>query len=109
MRLILWFSVMANEENVVVAGTADPDLVDEIMRVIRRYCEVNKVVPSAEELRDMMLSVAALSHVRAGIGDDGIESSCDGFADSAREIFQDVTGARETPLLYACPATAVLH
>lgn len=99
---------MAKEANVVVAGTADPELVNEIMRVIRRYCEANEVIPSPEELRDMMLSVAALSHLRTGSDDDGIEA-CDGFADSAREIFQDVTGARSTPFLHACPSTPVLH
>ena len=72
---------MAEEVNVVVAGTADPELVNEIMRVIRRYCEANEVIPSPVELRDTMLAVAALSHLRAGVDDDGIEASCDGFAD----------------------------
>ena len=95
---------------VVVAGTADPDLVNEIMRLIWRYCEAIQFVPCPEELRDTMLAVAALSHLEAAeMNCTPIELAGEEFAEAARESFRDVTGVAPVPLLCTRPLAQVRH
>lgn len=95
---------MAEDVNIVVAGAGDPALVNEIMRLIRRYCEANKIIPCPIELRDTMLSVAALTHLEAARMDcSAIEMSEEDFADAARARHQDVTGALAMPLFCTLP------
>jgi hypothetical protein len=43
---------MCKDYQVVVAGSADPDLVNQIMGLIGRYCEGNDIAPWPIELRD---------------------------------------------------------
>ena len=101
---------MNKDVNVVVAGSADPDLVNEIMHLIGRYCEAIQVVPCPEELRDIMLAVAALSHLEAAKLDcTPIELAGEDFAEAARENFRDVTGVHPMPLLCTRPAVQVQH
>jgi len=101
---------MNEKVHVEVAGTADPDLVNEIMRVIWRYCEAIQVVPCPIELRDTMLAVAALSHLEAAKMDcTPIELAGEEFAEAARESFRDVTGVRPMPLLCSRPVAQVRH
>ncbi len=101
---------MDEKVNVVVAGTADPDLVNEIMRLIWRYCEAIQVVPCPTELRDTLLAVAALSHLEAAETDcTPIELAGDDFAEAARESFRDVTGVQPMPLLCTRPVVQVRH
>jgi len=83
---------------VQVAGSADPDLVNEIMGLIGRYCKAIGVVPHPIELRDTLLAVAALSHLEAA--SEACTASpvgAEDFADAARETFRDVTGVSTVP------------
>ena len=90
--------VMCKDYRVVVAGSADPDLVNQIMGLIGRYCEANGIAPWPIELRDTLLAVAALSHLEAGTLDGAAVATCaEDFADAARASFRDVTGAPATP------------
>jgi hypothetical protein len=93
---------MDEDVRVVVAGSGDPELVNEIMRVIRRYCERNEVVPCPVELRDILLSVAALTHLEAAKVDcAAVDMSADSFAEAALGTFQDVSGMLAIPV--SCP------
>ena len=97
---------MGKDYDVVVAGSADPDLVNEIMDLIGRYCEANGIVPCPVELRDTMLAVAALAHLEAGKTEcTAIAMSGEDFADAARDNFRDVTGVLAMPVF--CRQTAV--
>ncbi len=95
---------------VVVAGSADPDLVNEIMDVIGRYCEAHGIVPWPVELRDTLLAVAALSHLEAGTLECTAVASCsEDFADAARESFRDVTGVLAMPIIHRHAASHFRH
>ena len=99
---------MCKDYQVVVAGSADPDLVNQIMGLIGRYCEANGIAPWPIELRDTLLAVAALSHLEAGKSDGAaVARDAEDFADAARESFRDVTGAPATPIRPA--ATHLQH
>src|SRR6478752_4305532 len=79
--------VMCKDYQVVVAGS-DPDLVNQIMGLIGRYCEANGMAPWPIELRDALLAAAALSHVEAGKLDGAaVARGAEDFADAARESF----------------------
>ncbi len=97
---------MDSDFQVVVAGTADPDLINQIMGLIGRYCEANGVVPWPIELRDTLLAVAALSHLEAGKLDcTTVAESAEDFADAARASLRDVTGAPAIPIIHTQAAT----
>ncbi len=89
---------MDKDFDVVVAGSGDPDLVNEIMALIGRYCEAKGVVPYPVELRDTLLAVAALSHLEADNMGTGMVVHAEDFADAARESFRDVTGVLAMPV-----------
>jgi len=100
--------VMCKDYQVVVAGSADPDLVNQIMGLIGRYCEANGIAPWPIELRDTLLAVAALSHLEAGKSDGAaVARDAEDFADAARASFREVTGAPATPIRPA--ATQLQH
>jgi hypothetical protein len=99
---------MGKDFQVVVAGSADPDLVNQIMDLIGHYCEANGIVPWPVELRDTLLAVAALSHLHAGQSD--CTAACaDDFADAARELFRDVTGVLSMPIIHTPAAAHLRH
>jgi len=101
---------MAKDFQVVVAGSADPDLVNEIMSLIGRYCEAIGVTPCPIELRDTMLAVAALSHLEAGKMDcTATAMSAEDFADAARDSFRIVTGVLAMPLFCSQTAARLRH
>ena len=101
---------MDRDFRVVVAGAADPDLVNEIMALIGRYCKTHGVVPCPVELRDTMLAVAALSHLEAEKFDCTTVSVCgEDFAEAARASFRDVTGVLATPVVCRQSAPRVRH
>jgi hypothetical protein len=101
---------MGKDFHVVVAGAADPDLVNEIMGLIGRYCEANGVVPCPVELRDTMLAVAALAHLEAGkLECTSTAVSAEDFAAAARENFRDVTGVFAMPVFCTQTAARVRH
>ena len=101
---------MGKDFHVVVAGSGDPDLVNEIMSLIGRYCESNGVVPCPVELRDTMLAVAALAHLEAGKMEcTATAMSAEDFADAAREIFRDVTGVLAMPVFCKQTAAPLRH
>jgi len=80
------------------------------MHLIGRYCEAIQVVPCPMELRDTMLAVAALSHLKAAKMDcSPVELVGDDFAEAARESFRDVTGVHLMPLLCTRPVVQVRH
>ena len=90
---------MENSLNVLDVGAGDPDLVSKIMQLIWRYCEDIKVVPCPMELRDTLLSVAALTHLEAaGTDRTAIDMPAEDFAAAARERFHDVSGALPMPV-----------
>ncbi len=96
---------MGKDFDVVVAGSGDPDLVNEIMALIGRYCEANGVEPYPVELRDTLLAVAALAHLEADKMGPAMVAYAEDFADAARESFRDVTGVLAMPV-YHHPSTA---
>ncbi|MGA9268252.1 MAG: hypothetical protein WCF79_09120 [Rhodomicrobium sp.] len=99
---------MCKDYQVVVAGSADPDLINQIMGLIGRYCEANGIAPWPIELRDTLLAVAALSHLEAGKSDGAaVARDAEDFADAARASFREVTGAPATPIRPA--ATQLQH
>jgi hypothetical protein len=100
---------MEKDFDVVVAGSGDPDLVNEIMGLIRRYCEANGVVPYPIELRDTLLAVAALSHLEADKTGPAMVAYAEDFADAARESFRDVTGVLAMPVYHGPSADRVRH
>jgi hypothetical protein len=101
---------MCKDYQVVVAGSADPDLVNQIMGLIGRYCEANGIAPWPIELRDTLLAVAALSHLEAGTLDGAAVATCaEDFADAARESFRDVTGAAAIPIVHRQAAPRLQH
>ncbi len=92
---------MGSDFRVQVAGSADPDLVNEIMGLIARYCEAIGVVPQPIELRDTLLAVAALCHIEAASEVCAASPvSAEDFADAARETFRDVTGVSTVSAFY---------
>ena len=98
---------MCKDYQMVVAGSADPDLINQIMGLIGRYCEANGITPWPVELRDTLLAVAALSHLESGKLDGAaVAKGVEDFADAARESFREVTGAPATPIR---PAAAYLQ
>jgi len=102
--------VMCKDYQVVVAGSADPDLVNQIMGLIGRYCEANGIAPWPIELRDTLLAVAALSHLEAGKLDCAAVAACgEDFADAARESFRDVTGVAPMPVFSRHSAPRLRH
>jgi hypothetical protein len=102
--------VMCKDYQVVVAGSADPDLVNQIMGLIARYCEANGITPWPIELRDTLLAVAALSHLESGKLDGAAIATCrEDFADAARESFRDVTGVLAMPIINSQAATDLRH
>jgi hypothetical protein len=101
---------MDKDFHVVVAGCGDPDLVNELMGLIGRYCEANGVVPCPVELRDTMLAVAALAHLEAGKMEcTATAMSAEDFADAARENFRDVSGVLAMPKYCRQTAARVRH
>ena len=101
---------MGKKLQVVVAGSADPDLINQIMGLIGRYCEANGIVPWPIELRDTLLAVAALSHLEAGKLDITAVATCaEDFADAARESMRDVTGVPAVPIIHTQAATHLRH
>ncbi len=101
---------MDRDVRVVVAGAGDPDLVNEIMSLIGRYCETRGIVPCPIELRDTLLAVAALSHLEASKMDCTAASICaEDFTDAARESFRDVAGILAMPVFCRQSATRVRH
>ncbi len=100
---------MGKDFDVVVAGSGDPDLVNEIMELIGRYCDAKGIVPYPVELRDTLLAVAALSHLEADKMGAAMVVYAEDFADAARESFRDVTGALAMPVFTRQAAARVRH
>jgi len=101
---------MGKDFQVEVAGSADPDLVNEIMSLIGRYCAAIGVTPCPIELRDTMLAVAALSHLEAGKMDcTAATMSAEDFAEAARDSFRDVSGELAMPLFCRQSAARLRH
>ncbi len=99
---------MDKDFDVVLAGSGDPDLVNEIMALIGRYCEERGIAPYPIELRDTLLAVAALTHLEVDKTGPAMVAYAEDFADAARESFRDVTGVLATPV-YQYPTAARLR
>ena len=84
---------MRKDVEAAAAGFGDPDLADEIMSLIQSYCETKDAVPCPLELRDTLLTVAALAHLEAARMEcRAIDRPADDFALAAYDTYRKATG-----------------
>ena len=92
------------------AGCGDPELVDQIMSLIKSYCKSNEVAPCPIELRDTLLAVAALAHLEAVRMEClAIQNPSEDFALAAHDILREATGMLAAPVFCAHAPVRLPH